>query len=50
MMKHVNKIPAVCVSTAHADLLDEWLKKDPKLNLFIRTECKVLSQQNHIMS
>ena len=40
--ENIKKIPAVCVSTAHADLLEEWLKTDPKLTLFIRTECKAL--------
>jgi carboxypeptidase Q len=40
--ENYNKIPAVCVSTAHADLLDDWISTDPNLILFIKTECKTL--------
>ncbi len=35
-------IPAVCVCTAHADLLSEWLKSDPDLELFLRTTSQLL--------
>ena len=35
----IRKIPAVAVSTKHADLLDQWLNKDSKLILYFKTEC-----------
>ena len=35
----VTQIPAISVSTNGADSLSKWLKKDPGLNLFIRTTC-----------
>ncbi len=38
----VPKIPAVCVSTSHADLLSEWLKSDPDLELYLRTTSRIL--------
>ncbi len=38
----VNKIPAVAVSTAGAELLSSWLKKDPSLNVRLVTTCKTL--------
>ncbi len=34
------KIPAVAISTADADLLSAWLRDDPGLQLFIRTACE----------
>jgi len=38
----VPKIPAVCICTAHADLLSEWLKSDPDLEFFFRTTNRLL--------
>ncbi len=35
----VEKIPAVGVCTKDAELLSIWLKSDPKLKLFIKTNC-----------
>jgi carboxypeptidase Q len=36
----VNKIPAVAVSTSDAELLSQWLKTDPSLNLHLISTCK----------
>jgi carboxypeptidase Q len=38
----VQKIPAVCICTAHADLLSEWLRSDPDLELFCKTTSRLL--------
>jgi hypothetical protein len=35
----VKAIPAFCVSTNDADSLSEWLKSDPKLNVFLQASC-----------
>lgn len=40
----VPKIPAVAISTNGADLLSNWLKKDPSLNFFVRTTCETLPE------
>jgi len=40
----VKSIPALAVSTNDADKLSEWLKKDPGMNLFLRTTCKELPE------
>jgi len=37
------KIPAVCVSTKGANVLSQALKKDPHLNVFLKTSCANLS-------
>lgn len=36
----VTKIPAIAVSTMGADILSDWLKKDPQLNIYFRSTCK----------
>jgi len=36
----IKKIPAIAVSTLGAELLSSWLKKDPKLKLFFKTDCR----------
>jgi hypothetical protein len=36
----VPKIPAVCVSTKGANLLSNWLKEDPDLNLHLISNCR----------
>jgi len=36
----VPKIPAVSICTKHADLLSQWLKTDPKLKVFFKTNCQ----------
>jgi carboxypeptidase Q len=40
----VKQIPAVAVSTNDADNLDQWLKSDPGLSLYLRTTCKELPE------
>ena len=35
----VKKIPAFSISTNDADKLNQWLKTDPELKLFLRTTC-----------
>jgi carboxypeptidase Q len=39
------KIPAFCICTVHADMLSEKLKKDPKLNLYLESNCKMLLEK-----
>ena len=39
----INKIPAVAVSTSDAELLSQWLKTDPSLNVHLVSTCKNLS-------
>lgn len=38
----VPEIPAVSICTAHADLLSDWLKSDPDLELFVKTTSRLL--------
>jgi carboxypeptidase Q len=38
-------IPAVAVSTVGADILANWLKKDPSLNLYLKTTCELLPEE-----
>jgi carboxypeptidase Q len=38
----VNKIPAVAVSTADAEILSQWLKGDPKVKVRLISACKNL--------
>jgi carboxypeptidase Q len=40
-----NNIPAVAVSTVGADILANWLKKDPSLNLYLKTTCELLPEE-----
>lgn len=40
-----NNIPAVAVSTVGADILTSWLKKDPSLNLYLKTTCELLPEE-----
>jgi carboxypeptidase Q len=40
----VNKIPALAISTRDADKLSFWLKNDPHLSLFMRTQCHELEE------
>ncbi len=44
--ENVTKIPAVAISTNGADLLSEWLKNDPELNLYLRTTCSQMQDAN----
>lgn len=37
--ENTEKIPAIAIGTKNADKLSEWLKDDPKLQLFFRTTC-----------
>ena len=41
----VAKIPAFCICTAHANELSENLIKDPKLTLYLESNCKMLPEQ-----
>jgi len=36
------RIPAVCICTAHADSLSNWLQSDPDLELFFKTTSQLL--------
>jgi carboxypeptidase Q len=38
-------IPAVALSPVGADLLSDWLKHDPYLNLFLETHCELLPEE-----
>lgn len=40
-----SNIPAVAVSTVGADILANWLKKDPSLNLYLKTTCELLPEE-----
>lgn len=40
-----NNIPAVAVSTVGADILTNWLKKDPSLFLYLKTTCELLPEE-----
>lgn len=40
--KGVDSIPAVAICTQHAELLSEWIKKDPYLKFYFKTLCKNL--------
>jgi carboxypeptidase Q len=40
--KDVNKIPAIAVSTKHADLLSKLLKEEKDLSVYIETHCEIL--------
>lgn len=40
------KIPAFCISTFHANKLSEQLKKDNNLSLFLKSDCKMLPEEN----
>ena len=37
------QIPAFAISTVHADILSKQLADDPKLNLFLKSDCKFLA-------
>jgi carboxypeptidase Q len=39
------EIPAFSVSTIHANLLSKMLSEDPKLKLFLKSECKLLPDE-----
>lgn len=39
------EIPAFSVSTIHANLLSKMLAEDPKLKLFLKSECKLLPDE-----
>lgn len=39
------QIPAFAISTVHADLLSKQLKDDPKLTLFLKSDCKLLADE-----
>jgi hypothetical protein len=41
----VNKIPALSISTNDADNLSRWLKTDPGLSLFLKTNCAELPEE-----
>ena len=41
----VPKIPAVMISTNGANLLSDWLKKDPDLNFYFKTSCKNMQDE-----
>ena len=38
----IPKIPAVCICTAHSNLLSEWLKSDPDLEITFKTSSQLL--------
>jgi len=40
----VTKIPAMSISTNDADNLSQWLKTDPGLKIFLRTDCQELPE------
>jgi carboxypeptidase Q len=40
----IEKIPALAICTADANLLDEWLQKDPDTRCSFTTNCQVLPQ------
>jgi hypothetical protein len=40
----VNKIPALSISTNDADNLSQWLKSDPGLKIFLKTNCRELPE------
>ena len=39
------QIPAFAISTVHADLLSKQLAADPKMNLFLKSDCKFLADE-----
>lgn len=39
------RIPAVAISTLDADLLSSWLKKDPLLRFYLKTNCEWLPNE-----
>jgi hypothetical protein len=38
-------IPAMAIATKHANLLSSWLKDDPKLQVYIKADCQMLSDE-----
>lgn len=38
----INKIPALAISTRHADQLSKWLKEDPQLLFYMESHCELL--------
>jgi len=40
----IAKIPSIALSTLDAELLSTWLKSDPKLKLFLQTNCRELPE------
>lgn len=40
-----DNIPAVAVSPVGSDTLSNWLKRDPGLNLYLRTNCEMLPEE-----
>jgi carboxypeptidase Q len=41
----LKQIPAFAISTVHADILSKQLADDPKLNLFLKSDCKFLADE-----
>lgn len=41
----IKPIPAFAISTIHANLLSKKLAKEPKLNVFLRSDCKFLDDE-----
>jgi carboxypeptidase Q len=39
------KIPAFAIATAHADIVSKQLAADPKLKLFLKSDCKLLADE-----
>lgn len=39
------RIPALAISTKHADILSEWLENDPRLKFYMMANCQMLNEE-----
>jgi hypothetical protein len=39
------RIPALAISTKHADILSQWLENDPRLKFYMKANCQMLKDE-----